>query len=791
MIRFISTVQILIISCFSFGQPLHDIIKPIRLQSGFAKEILISDIFYSPNYDVNFPPNKLIEVVYSKEDKTLKLTPNKEAEGFLLLPFNIDKTTYQTPVLIEKKISHLFKYQTDKEVKKVNLFGSFNHWNRENLPMNKVGDFYEIEISLEPGRYEYKFSVDGDEVLDNTNPIQLPNGLGGYNSILTLTTEKKSELFLHILNKVQSEPGFISFNFELESNPKIEKLSNENIIALIDNTVIDKKSILIDKNRIQINFKSSELKGNKTIRIVYSENGAVSNKQTIRLYDGIPAGNKNSLDTWNDAVIYSLMIDRFFDGDPENSIPVNHPDILKPANYQGGDLLGLIKKLEEGYFDSLGINAMWISPVNDNTNEAFMEYPPPHRYYSGYHGYWPIHHERVEEKFGTMELLKEFIAKAHQRGIKILLDFVANHVHIEHPFWKEHRDWFGVLELPDGKKNLRLWDEQRLTTWFEPYMPSFDYVSSTEALEVMTDNAVWWLKETKADGFRHDAVKHVPNEFWRLLTEKIKREIEVSENKIVYQIGETFGSYELVSSYVNNGQLSAQFNFNLYDTAIPVFTKEGESFVTLDEQMFRTFSVYGENHVMGNVVDSHDKVRFIAYADGDIKGDPGELAWTNPPTVDHKSSYDKLKLHLAFILSIPGIPVIYYGDEIGMTGASDPDNRRMMRFGSELSEWETETLQDVKKIVNVRKSISSLRHGDFKTLQADENLYVYIRSDLNDRVIVALNKSALPQKIKINLPTFYSVKSAEDIFSKDKVEVKNNELNLTIPAIGYKFIILK
>ncbi|MDP3830961.1 MAG: alpha-glucosidase C-terminal domain-containing protein, partial [Ignavibacteriaceae bacterium] len=193
----------------------------------------------------------------------------------------------------------------------------------------------------------------------------------------------------------------------------------------------------------------------------------------------------------------------------------------------------------------------------------------------------------------------------------------------------------------------------------------------------------------------------------------------------------------------------------------------------------------------GNVVDSHDKVRFIAYADGDIKGDPGELAWTNPPTVDHKSSYDKLKLHLAFILSIPGIPVVYYGDEIGMTGASDPDNRRMMRFGSELSKWETETLNDVKIIVNTRKNISSLRHGDFKTLQADENLYVYIRSDLNDRVIVALNKSSLPQNIKISLPSFYSVESAEDIISKDKVEVKNNELNLTIPAIGYKFIILK
>src|SRR5690606_30180448 len=126
---------------------------------------------------------------------------------------------------------------------------------------------------------------------------------------------------------------------------------------------------------------------------------------------------------------------------------------------------------------------------------------------------------------------------------------------------------------------------------------------------VMTDNAVWWLKETGADGFRHDAVKHVPNEFWRLLTKKIKKEF--SGRKTYYQIGETFGSYELVSSYVNNGQLDAQFNFILYDTAIPTFAGTASSFTSLDQQMQKTFDVYGVNHLMGNVIDSHDKVRFM------------------------------------------------------------------------------------------------------------------------------------------------------------------------------------
>ena len=177
-----------------------------------------------------------------------------------------------------------------------------------------------------------------------------------------------------------------------------------------------------------------------------------------------------------------------------------------------------------------------------------------------------------------MKLLQKLIDDAHQHGINVLIDYVANHVHKEHPFFKNHRDWFGQLELPDGTLNLREWDKHRLTTWFEPFLPKFDYINSAEALDTMTSNAVWWLQETNADGFRQDAVKHIPNIFWRTLTRKIKSEISIPEHKNIFQIGETFGSYDLINSYVNNGQLDAQFNFNLYDTAIPVFIDSSRSF---------------------------------------------------------------------------------------------------------------------------------------------------------------------------------------------------------------------
>ena len=482
------------------------------------------------------------------------------------------------------------------------------------------------------------------------------------------------------------------------------------------------------------------------------------------------------------------MIDRFNDGDSSNSIPVVNPNLTQKANYFGGDLQGIKNKIDDGYFDSLSINTLWLSPVVDNTDSAYREYPEPHRYYSGYHGYWPVSSTKVEEKFGDMNLLKKLIEDAHKHGIHILIDYVANHVHEEHPFFKKHRDWFGQLKLPDGKLNLRLWDEYRLTTWFEPFLPKFDYVNSTEALDTMTSNAVWWIKETNADGFRQDAVKHIPNIFWRTLTRKIKSEISVPDHRDIFQIGETFGSYQLVNSYVNNGQLDAQFNFNLYDTAIPVFIDSTRSFKSLDDQMQKSFSVYGVNNLMGNIMDSHDKVRFMAYADGDVslnEGNAADIGWNNPPEVDYKSSYDKMKLYLSYILTIPGIPIIDYGDEFGMTGAADPDNRRMMRFGNRLSDWEKETLSDVQKLIKIRKENSALRYGDFYTLEADQNIYAFIRSDLNERVLVVMNKSNSLLSTTLEFPSAIKAATISDLLSGNTIPVNQRKVDIQMKPFGY------
>ncbi len=779
-------------SALTNAQTIFDIIQPINLYPDKTTKVLISDLFYSDNYDVKFIKHPLVEVNYNLSSKEISFTPQKNFSGMGLVSFTLLNNQYEIPVKLIKSKTYLFTYKPKPTDKQVNLFGQFNSWDRQSLPMKDLnGDgILEIEIPLDPGRYEYKFYVDGKELIDPDNPIKVSNGMGDFNSVRIIEEEQSEKIFLHIVGQ-EKLTNQIKLKFYLESFDKSLFVGNKDVIALFDNKKFPPNKIEIKGREIILSLTREMLYGEHTIRLAVNRLGCSSNIQTVQMIDGQIAGSSDQR-TLNDQIIYCIMVDRFNNGDPSNDNPVKHDSLFTPANYQGGDLQGIINKIDEGYFSSLGINTFWISPIVDNTNEAYREYPAPHRYYTGYHGYWPISATKVEEKFGDMNLARELVKKAHEKNINVLLDYVANHVHEGHWMWKDHRNWFGTYLLPNGRLNLRLWDEYRLTTWFEPYMPSFDYDGSYEALEFMTDNPVWWLKVTGADGFRHDAVKHVPNEYWRLLTQKIKSRIEIPEKRKIYQIGETFGGIDLISSYVNNGQLNAQFNFNLYDVAIPTFLDEKASFKLLDYQMQKSFQVFGYNNLMGNIMDSHDKIRYMAYADGDLEindGRANELAWTNPPHVDNPSSYDKLKLHLAYLLTIPGVPIIYYGDEIGMTGAADPDNRRMMRFGDQLNQYEKQTLNDVSKLIHIRKDHPALRYGDFLTLQADENVYAYLRSDMNERILTIINKSSNQQKLEYILPTVYKIKKAKDLVSGKEFYTINDKLKMDVGGTGY--LILK
>ncbi len=788
---------LIIFSLISFAcqksPEINDIIETVNLNSGMTDSLTISDIFYAENYNnLSLIKQNNINVKFNYNKTKLILTPNEDFEGMTFIPFKFENTIYQIPVRVNKRQFFTFTLKPKKKYKSVYLFGSFNGWDRANLKMNNNNGVFATRISLEPGRYQYKFFADGEELLDPNNPVKISNGMGSFNSVLNVESKHKTQPFLHILNSKISDNNY-KFSFVYTNKENNENIKPKNVFALLNDIKINPSSLELNKNTITVTLKKNELIGKKVLRLAVTQNGQTSNIQNIILFDGKPAGSDNKHFTWHDAIIYSTLIDRFKDGDKTINKPIKQDSLFAKANYMGGDFQGIIDKFNDGYFDKLGITTLWISPVYDNPNKAFREYPKPYRWFSGYHGYWPIKPRSVEEEFGTMEKLKELVKTAHKHNVKVLLDIVAHHVHIDHPYFKEHREWFGKLRLPNGKLNIRIWDEQRLTTWFEPFLPSFDFLNSQKAIDVVSEDAIWWLKNTGADGFRQDAVKHIPNKFWRSFNRRLKKEVGIPENRTVFQMGETFGSYSLVKSYVNNGQLPAQFNFNLYDVAIPTFLNKDASFSQLDKELKKGLFIFGENNLMGNIMDSQDKDRYMAYADSDLTSSSNsiEIGWNNPPEVNYPSSYKKLRLYLSYLLTIPGIPTIFYGDEIGMTGAADPDNRRMMRFDDQLNKYEKENFNKVTALIKLRKDHPALRYGDYYSIIADKNIFAYIRSDLNERILVVLNKSTDEQTVKLFLPSFYNTKKLESLVSGETVSLNNNETQLKIKGIGYNIYKLK
>jgi cyclomaltodextrinase len=776
------------------SQAITDLLQPVNLQAGRSDSMLVSDMFYAPRYDVQFDNHTSIDAEYVPQKNIVVLRPKTGFEGGTLVDFVSDGKRYSIPVFVRsdrpEKRRHKFRYITTDRSHHVTVTGTFNNWDksRDELKDPEGTGTYEISLPLDPGTYLYKFVVDGKEIVDPKNPERAPTGFDDFNSVLRIVDPDTLRFFLHVGKRSVTKSEII-LTYLCEHPWGRGMIQKGDVLALIDNSRVEPSKIEVTGERIALHFGRKELGGEKTVRVVVTHGGKLTNLQQAVLREGVPAGTAGQRFSWTDGLVYSIMIDRFNNGDKSNDLPVVHDSLSTQANYQGGDFRGIIDKIEDGYLDSLGVNILWISPVYDNPDIAFRESPPPHRWYSGYHGYWPVSDTLVEEKFGTMADLKELVAKAHQHGKRVLLDFVAHHVHIDHPWYTQHPDWFGTLDLPDGRKNLRLWDEFRLTTWFEPYMPSFDFTRSREALNAVADNAVWWLRQTGADGFRHDAVKHVPNIFWRELTRRIKSEIEIPLGRKVYQVGETFGDDGLISSYVNNGQLSAQFNFNLSYSAVPVFLERDKSFTTFDYYLKRSFNSFGPYNLMGTIMDSHDKVRFMAYADGKIamQGvDTREVAWKNPPTVDHASSYRKAEMYLAYLMTTPGLPVIYYGSEFGMTGADDPDNRRMMRFGNQLTGWEQDMLKVTRTIARLRNTHSAFRYGDFLTLHADDSSYAYMRSDLNERVLVALNKGETKQPVVLHVPPVYASHRLVDLVDGSAIPLTNGTARVEIPAIGWR-----
>ncbi len=708
---------------------------------------LFTPVYLSPDTTEVILKDYLVDLKASAIDIPTGIANiSKDPDRLLLVGNPLDKIStisFQTEkgklslVLIKSAATEVnFSYDR-KDIGKnrdVRLIGSFNNWNRDSKPMKYSRGVYSKSLKLEPGRYEYKLYVEGEEVLDPKVEQKVSNGLGSFNNVLIVSGDS-IEPAPYSLGE---EDGLILAKHQNPSGHLLALWNNQELTIQCKKT---EPPVCL----IQVPPQAQELK-RSYIRIYHYLGENKGRDQLIPLEYGKVVYDAKKLDRsdWHKASMYFIMVDRFVNGDTTNDEPVQDTSIHPKANYQGGDLLGIDQKIEAGYFRDLGVNTIWVSPITQNPKDAWGFWNKGHvqSTFSGYHGYWPISNVRIDYRFGNDQVFRNLLDNAHSKDFNVILDYVANHVHIDHPIYQKNKDWATPLYLPDGTKNTEKWDEQRLTTWFDDHLPTLD-LRRYEIVDPMVDSALFWLKNYDLDGFRHDATKHIDELYWRTLTYRIKK---LNRAVPTYQIGETYGSPDLINSYISTGMLDAQFDFNLYDAAVSTFARS-ENLLNLKAVLEAGLNTYGYQHLMGNISGNQDRARFISYASGDVMfEEDAKLAGWDRLIPDAKpQAFKRLALLHAFNYSVPGIPCIYYGDEIGMPGGNDPDNRRFMHF----EDWN----KNEKMLFSQLAELNQIRASEMPLLFGSTSCYVegsllFVRRDYFEKsILFVFNLSESPAEV--------------------------------------------
>ncbi len=448
---------------------------------------------------------------------------------------------------------------------------------------------------------------------------------------------------------------------------------------------------------------------------------------------------------WRDGVMYFVLLDRFFDGDSSNNKP--EPGVKAPANFQGGDLKGLLQKIQDGYFNDLGVNVIWISSPIDAPDGKYIGVDD--EYYTGYHGYWPTKMEKVEERLGDLNLLQQVVSAAHQKKIRIVMDYVMNHVHKNSQVYADHKDWFWDLNY-NGKSCVCghgcSWEVEpdRLRCWFMDYLPDFNFTVSA-ARKFSIDNALKWIADSGVDGLRLDAVKHIDLSW---LTD-IRREVQniTPTGQRFYLVGETFtGDKGLLKQYIDpKTKLDGQFDFPLRAELVKTLLMRQGSMNNLKQFLDDNDGYYGGDSIMGTFLGNHDLPRAIHLAEDQPQfgnWDSGKSrAWYNLPSQpSSEKPYQRLTVAFTALMTLPGIPLIYYGDEIALAGGGDPDNRKFMPWTG-YSPHQLTVKEHLKKLTQIRHEHSALRYGRRETITVSADVYAYKMTHGSDTLTIVLNRS--------------------------------------------------
>lgn len=499
-----------------------------------------------------------------------------------------------------------------------------------------------------------------------------------------------------------------------------------------------------------------------------------------------------------DATYYQIFVDRFYNGNPKNDVkdgeyvfpypedPSNPHNVKvkaqkwdalpeqppKNRDFFGGDIEGVRQKLP--YLTSLGVNTIYFNPL--------FHSPSNHKYDTQ-------DYRTIDPHFATNEEFKNFVKEAHSKGIKIVIDGVFNHTGSWHRWFDRpgKYDTVGAFESKNSEwssfYNFNEWPSKYISWWGFDTLPKLNYGSQKLRGEIYNNPdsiAKHWIKNYGIDGWRLD----VPNEaganggsddhsIWKEYRKAVK---SVKKDAVI--IGELWKNGQ---PYLKGDEFDGVMNYEGFGDAVSTYindgftietTKRGRITATQFDLWLRSVLAKNPmqaNQVVMNLLDSHDTSRFM-----------------------HRTEGDKWKMYEAaiFQMTFVGAPMIYYGDEIGMTGDKDPDCRRTFNWNYNKSDHLPNLY---KKLGQIRKENSALRRGSFETLMLhdDNELYAFSRMDKKNKVLVVLNNSSGTKNVTVNVAKMGLEKGAvlKDELNNTSLSARtvtvDANLNVTLPVYGH------
>jgi glycosidase len=461
-------------------------------------------------------------------------------------------------------------------------------------------------------------------------------------------------------------------------------------------------------------------------------------------YPYINAIDVHKIPAWTkETVFYQIFVERFFNGDVKNSPPnlCAWEEEPKSKSFFGGDLRGIIEKLD--HLSELGINGIYLTPIFASPSN---------------HKYDITDYFEVDSYFGSKETLKELVDKAHERGIRIVLDAVFNHCSDKFP------PFLDVIEKGKDSRYLDWFHLHEDTISTNPLnYETFGYISSMPKLnttnpelkQYLLDCVQYWTQEFGIDGWRLDVSDEIDHHFWREFRAVLK---EVNTETII--IGENWHN---ALPWLMGDQFDSVMNYPVTKLCLDFFAKRQMDAISFEQQLGGYLMRYPDqvNEVMLNLLDSHDTERFLYSCEG---------------------QKERLKAAAAFLFAYKGMPCTYYGTEIGMTGEYDPGCRRGFDWSQE--NWDMELLQSYKKLIRVRKEEPAIHYGDI-SFSSTSKLFVMKRTYWDDRIIILINNSDEEQEYIFDEN---HISSAREILSGRVWMKEGEDLKIKVPSSHFFYI---